>query len=141
MRIVLADTRSNVRFALRALLRHRVRSEVVGEAANAEDLLREVERLQPDLVLLDWDLPGLGTDLLPTLRRLCPQLYVIALGVRAETRALALMAGADVYVSKTDPPEQLVAALWRAERAGADQNWMSALTLGIPQRSDDESPH
>ena len=140
MRIVLADTRTNVRFALRALLRHRVESEVVGEAANAEELVSEVNRLRPDLVLLDWDLPGRGTDLLPDLRRLYPGLHVIVLGVRAEARVSALMAGADAYVSKTEPPEHLVAALWRAEREGETRNWVSTLTLEIPQRSDDNSP-
>jgi len=140
MRILLADTRTNVRFALRALLRHRVGSEVAGEAANAEELLAEVRRLKPGLLLLDWDLPGLNTDLLPNLRRICPALYVIVLGVRAEARASALMAGADAYVSKTEPPESLLAALWKAERAGEERGWVPALTLQIPQRSDDHSP-
>ena len=140
MRIVLADTRTNVRFALRALLRHRIESEVLGEAANAGELLAEVERLRPDLVLLDWDLPGLGTDLLSNLRQTCPDLHVIVLGVRAEARVSALMAGADAFVSKTAPPERLVAALRRAEREGEGRDWVPALTLEIPQRSDDHSP-
>jgi DNA-binding response OmpR family regulator len=92
------------------------------------------------LLLLDWDLPGLGTELIPKLRRICPELYVIVLGVRAEARVMALMAGANAFVSKTEPPEHLVAALWRAEREGKVRNWAAALTLEIPQRSDDNSP-
>ena len=97
MRILLADARTNVRFALRALLRHRIEAEVVGETASAGELTCAVERHRPELLLLDWDLPGLGTDMLPRLRRICPELYVIVLGVRAEARVSALMAGADAF--------------------------------------------
>ena len=57
--------------------------EVVGEAADAEDLLAQIEAACPDLVLLSWGLPGLaGADLLPALRSVCDDLYVIVLSGR-----------------------------------------------------------
>jgi len=140
MRILLADSRTSVRSALQALLRHRTRARAIGEASNAEELLSKARRLRPDLVVLDWDLPGLVADLVPRLRRLCPGLYVIALGVRQEARLSALLAGADAFVSKTEPPEHLLSALWQVEREGGERERLSALTLQIPQGCDDNSP-
>ena len=112
MRVLLADDQTKVRSALRLLLEQEPGLSVVGEAAEAEDLLVQVEVTQPDLVLLDWELPGLRTDdRLSVLRALCPQLKVIALSGQPEARRAALSAGADAFVSKGEPPERLLAAL------------------------------
>lgn len=114
MRILLADHRLKVRFALRALLEQRPGVEVVDEAVDAEDLLAQIEAACPDLVLLDWKLQGLPTmGLLPTLRQVCPKACVIVLSGRPEARRAALDAGADAFVSKTDPPGRLLAAIDR----------------------------
>jgi CheY-like chemotaxis protein len=51
------------------------------------------------------------------LRELCPGLPVIVLSGQPEVRRTALAAGADAFVSKADPPEQLLAALRSANRA------------------------
>ncbi|NIO69112.1 MAG: response regulator [Anaerolineae bacterium] len=112
MRVLLADDQTKVRSALRLLLEQEPGLSVVGEAAEAEDLLAQVEATQPDLVLLDWELPGLRTDdRLSALRTLCPRLKVIALSGQPEARRAALTAGADAFVSKGDPPERLLTTL------------------------------
>jgi DNA-binding NarL/FixJ family response regulator len=112
IRILLADSEFNVRYGLRALLEERSAFEVVGEAADAGDLLAQVEATCPNLVLLSWGLPGLaGADLLAAMRRACDDLYVIVLGSRPQARQAILDAGADAFVSKGDPPEQLLVAM------------------------------
>jgi DNA-binding NarL/FixJ family response regulator len=112
MRILLADNQPKVRFALRVLLEHRPGLELAGEAASAEDLLAQVEALYPDLVLLSWELPGLAAlGSLPALRRACPGISIVALSGRPEARQAALAAGADAFVSKSEPPERLLAAI------------------------------
>jgi DNA-binding NarL/FixJ family response regulator len=84
----------------------------VGEAAEAETLLAHLETTQPDIVLLDWELPGRQAGGgLPALRAVCPQLRVIALSGRLEARRAALAAGAEAFVSKGSPPDQLLATL------------------------------
>jgi DNA-binding NarL/FixJ family response regulator len=115
MRVLLADDQAKVRSALRLLLEQEQGVSVVGEAAEAGNLLVQVEATRPDLVLLDWELPGLGTnDRLSPLRTLSPRLKVIALSGKPEARRAALNAGADAFVSKGDPPEQLLTALHTA---------------------------
>jgi two-component system nitrate/nitrite response regulator NarL len=112
MRILLADGQPKVRFALRVLLERQPGLKVVGEAADAQDLLHHTEKVHPDLVLLDWELSGRARGgLLPALREIRPQLVVIALSGRPEARKAALAAGANAFVSKTDLPERLLAAI------------------------------
>ena len=117
MRILLADGESNVRYGLRVWLEERSEFEVVGEAADAEALLAQIAAACPDLVLLNWGLPGLaGADLLPALRSICEDLHVIVLSGRPEARQAILDAGADAYVSKVESPERLLAAIGSAQR-------------------------
>ena len=128
MRILLADDQSKLRSALRLLLEQQPGIHVLGEAIDTTGLLDWVKATCPDLVLLDWELPGLeagdpltalrqaqdgssGQGLLPTLRELCPYLAVVALSGRPEARRAALEAGVDAFVSKGDPPERLLAAV------------------------------
>ena len=112
MHIVLADSQSRVRFALRSLLEEQSGLVVVGEAADCQELLAQVESACPDLALIDWDLPGMaGAGLLAALQKTCPGLQVIALSSRPEVEREALAAGAQAFISKAGPPEPLLAAI------------------------------
>ena len=112
MRILLSDDQAQVRFALRMLLERQLGLEVVGETVAASELLDQAEATGPDVVLVSWELPGLEeSDSLSVLRKVCPDLIVIALSGRPEARRAALEAGADAFVSKTDPPEALLALI------------------------------
>ncbi len=120
MRIVIADSRPEIRSALRLIIEHRPEHFVVGEVINARDLVAKVQADQPDLVLLEWEIAEAcaagsigesGGELLLKLRALCPGLKVIALSSQPRARKEALSAGSDAFVSKGDPPEYLIAAL------------------------------
>jgi DNA-binding NarL/FixJ family response regulator len=112
MRILLADEQTRVRSALQILLQQEPSVSIVGETSEAKELLAQVGATHPDLVLLDWGLPDLATiGSLPTLQTACPDLAVIVLSGRPEARLEALAAGADEFVSKVDPPEQLLLAI------------------------------
>ena len=112
MRITLADNRRKVRFALRALLEQQAEVNVVGEAVDAQNLLAQVAETCPDVILLDWELPGMAADdLLSTVRRKCPDVLVVALSGRVSARGAALAAGVDAFVSKGEPPERLLSAI------------------------------
>ena len=126
MRILLADGRPKVRFALRVLLERQPGLEVVGEASDACQLLTRLGEIRPDLVLLGWELPGLtALGSLSGMRDVCPGLSVIALSGRPEARKAALAAGADGFVSKVDPPSRLLAAVRRCcpDRRQGEASW------------------
>jgi DNA-binding NarL/FixJ family response regulator len=112
MRILLADDQIHIRSSLQMLLKLEQEMTVVGQVGEAIDMVVQIGLTHPDLVLLDWELPGLPTiGSLPGLHRICPNLLVIVLSGRPETRREALAAGADAFVSKADPPERLLATL------------------------------
>jgi DNA-binding NarL/FixJ family response regulator len=117
MRVLLADDRAKVRSALRLLLEHQPKVEILGEAVDSTGLLDWLKAACPEVVLLDWELPGLpATALLTALHSRCPKLQVIVLSGRPEVRQAALDAGADAFASKGDPPEQLLTAIDKASR-------------------------
>ncbi len=122
MRVLLADSQPQVRFALRLLLERQLGLTVVGEATDTGDLLSQTETAHPDLVLLGWEMPDTAAGgLLPALRAIRPGLLVIALSGWPEARRAALSAGADAFVSKSDPPERLLAAIARFRTGRADR--------------------
>ncbi len=109
MRVVLADDHRDVRAAMRLLLEQEG-ATIVAEASAADTLLTGAAEARPDLVLLDWELPGMPVEgLVRSLRVLCPGAVIVALSGRLEARAEALTVGADAFVSKADPPECLLA--------------------------------
>jgi two-component system invasion response regulator UvrY len=114
VRILIADSRSKVRFALRALLEDDAEFHVSGEAANAGDLLVRAESSQPDVVLVDWELKGaVPEELLASLREACPDARIVVLSTRPEAGRAAIEAGADAFVSKAAPPDMLLQACRR----------------------------
>ena len=112
MRILLADELARLRYALKILLHQEPGLQVVAEAADVEELLTLVRAFAPDLLLLQWRLNGCsGAELVPRLRRLFPDLRIVALSAQPEARQPALEAGADAFACKADPPERLLEAI------------------------------
>jgi two-component system nitrate/nitrite response regulator NarL len=110
--VLLADSHSQVRWALRTVIHEEPGWVVVGEVSRGEYCLSGALALQPDLILLEWELPGRPADeMLSALHALSARPRVIVLGGRPELRETALVTGADAFVCKTDPPEYLLAAL------------------------------
>ncbi len=114
MRILIADGQDRVRFALRVLLAQQPGLQVAGEASYGAGLLAQACAAGADLVLVDWELPGLAeAGGLPALRRACSTLQVVVLSSRPGVRQAARAAGADAFVSKGDPPERLLTVVRR----------------------------
>jgi DNA-binding NarL/FixJ family response regulator len=119
MRVLLADDQVWLRSALRLFLEHEAACKVVGEVTNAQELPGSTAALHPDLILLDWELPGLNTDnarqrLIAALRAICPHLYIIVLGSDELRNNQPIVAGADAWFSRAEPPDRLQAVLHRA---------------------------
>ena len=117
MQILLADDKPQVRSALRLFLELEPEMKIVAEVDDARDLLNSVETHNPDLLFLDWELPGFSKEsLLPLLRRDRPDLSIIALSGHFESRKNALNAGVEAFVSKTHPPHDLISVLRRVKK-------------------------
>ncbi len=112
MRILLTDERPQTCAALRRFLEREPELSVVGEAIRGADLLAQVKKTHPDLVLLDWELPGPpAADVLSALREFDYPLKVVALGKSKEMCRAALAAGVDASANKQEPQEWLLDTL------------------------------
>lgn len=112
MKVLLADDQIKVRSALRLLLEQQTDVEILGEAVDSTGVLDWIRVACPDVILLDWELPGLQTtQLVGAVREICPGVRTVAMSGRPESRTAALAAGVDVFVSKGEPPERLLSGI------------------------------
>ena len=128
-RVLLADDHPMIRTAIEALLRD-TGLEIVGMAGTVEATLREIERLQPDLLVLDLQMPGgSGMDVLRSLRAAQRRLKVILLTAAIDDSALleAKALKVDGMVLKNSDPAFLIDCL-DAVRAG--RNWVDPELAG-----------
>jgi DNA-binding NarL/FixJ family response regulator len=117
MRIFLADHHPQALWALRTTLDENADFDVAGEAKEADSLLALAEENPPDLVLVDWELPGKPIeDLIAELHACDPRPIVVVMGSQPEYGRLMLKAGADAFVSKSDQPEWLLEMLQKFKR-------------------------
>jgi DNA-binding NarL/FixJ family response regulator len=119
IRLLIADDHPVVRDGLRAMLATQPDMELVGEAATGTQAVAQAQALQPDVVLMDLQMPDLdGPGAIASLRQQAPEVRVLVLttyGTDADiTRAID--AGATGYLLKDAPREQLFAAIRSAAR-------------------------
>lgn len=123
IKVLIADDHPLVRQGLQTFLGLCDDIEIVGEAANGEDVLQKAEVSQPDVILMDLVMPGLnGNDTIKELKRrgVPAKILVLTSFVEEEFILDAMKSGAIGYLLKDICPSDLVAAI-------------KAASLGIPQ--------
>lgn len=114
IRLLLVDDHTMFREALCHLLRAEGELEVVGQTADGLQVLEMVEKLSPDLVCMDINMPGLnGIDTTRQLLQAYPRIKVIALSSYTDQRYVLdmLAAGAQGYVTKAEASDELLRAI------------------------------
>jgi two-component system nitrate/nitrite response regulator NarL len=110
MRILIADDQETVRAEIRAVL-ERQHWEVCGEADNGQDALEKVQRLKPDLIILDMSMPVLnGFDAAQEIRQESPSTKVLILTMHDSANLISMLSetGADAFVTKSRAATELV---------------------------------
>ncbi len=122
IRVFIAEDHTVVRKGLRALLATEPDLEVVGEAAGGREAVIRVERLQPDVVLMDLVMPaGDGIDAIRQVVAGQPAARILVLtSFGSDDKVLAaIKAGARGYLLKDSSPEDLVRAIRQVHRGEA----------------------
>lgn len=113
-RILLADDHAMLRSGLRLLLNAQPDLEVVGEASDGREAIARAKALQPDVLLLDLNMPGLGgLTALGALRTAAPNARLLVLTMHDDENYLrqALKGGAAGYVLKRAADTELLSAV------------------------------
>lgn len=121
IRVLIAEDQAMVRGALSALLNLESDLDVVGAAPDGESAWRELQRLQPDILVTDIEMPGLtGLELAQRIQRhgLATKVVIVTTFARAGFLRRALEAGVAGYLLKDAPAEHLAAALRQVQRGG-----------------------
>jgi two-component system response regulator NreC len=114
VRLLLVDDHAVVRSGLRMLLENESDVEIVGEAGSAEDSIEALEKLNPDVILMDIGLPDRsGIDAAREIKRRSPNIAVVALTIHEDKEYFFRMleAGASGYVPKRAAPDELLTAI------------------------------
>jgi DNA-binding NarL/FixJ family response regulator len=121
IRVVIADDHGLMREGVKALLRATDDIEVIGEAEDGDEAIREVRRLDPDVVLMDVAMPGLGgLEATLAIRKEKPEVRILVLTQYDDREYVSrfLKAGVSGYVLKRAAASELVAAIRAVHRGG-----------------------
>ena len=122
IRVIIADDHQILREGLKQLLLAAGDLDVVGEAADGNEVLQRVRTLGCDVLLLDMSMPGRsGVELIRQVKSEKPKLRILVLSMHEEHQdaVRAIRAGASGYLTKESAAAQLVAALRKVAGGGA----------------------
>src|SRR5437016_2689577 len=118
IRILLADDHPILREGLRAVLETQPDFEVIAEAANGIEAVRQALTMQPDILLLDLEMPQLdGVETIRRLRQQQPNSRIIVFTAFDNDERIihAVQAGANGYLLKEAPRDEIFSAIRRSE--------------------------
>ena len=146
VKVLIADDQTLFREGIKDLLENEKVVEVVGEAADGQEVVRLAKKLKPDVILMDIKLPHLdGVAATRVIRKECPSTNVLILSSYEDEAHVmeSIQAGANGYLSKMLPAAELVNALKAFANDGVmiPQQVMGKLLQGLRQmNSGDNSP-
>lgn len=138
-RIVVADDHALFRQAIRQILEGQPDLEVVAEASDGRQALKQCRRLAPDLVLMDLVMPVMdGVAATSVIKWEYPETPVLVLTALDETSSLSdcINAGAEGYILKYAPADRLIDAVRRVLAGGSplDERLAAELLMSLVDR-------
>lgn len=129
--ICIVEDIEEIRRSLENIIRQAPDCLFLSSYSNAEDALLHLPELQPDIVIMDINLPGMtGIDCLRQTRSKCPKTQFMMFTIYEDSEQVyeALEAGASGYLLKNTKPEKIIAAIKELNEGGAP------MTAGIARR-------
>ena len=106
MHVLFANRQPDTIKSIRDLIVKHINVAIMRQASDFSDLVRQIEKGCFDLILLDWELPGMSPQRqLDFIERICPQAHVIVITGRQEKAVEAERAGVDAFINGQDPLE------------------------------------
>ena len=121
-RIVLADDHTSFRESLKKLIDGVDDLKVVGECSDGLELLNSMEKLAPDMIILDITMPHIGgIEAAIEIRKRYPEVRIVMLTIHNESEYIsqAISSGAKGYVTKESVDSELFAAIKAVRKGGS----------------------
>jgi two-component system response regulator NreC len=137
IRVLLVDDHAVLRAGLRLILDREEGIEAVGDAPTAEDAIRSLPRLDPDVVVIDVEMPGMGGfEGAAKIRERSPRAKILMLTMHDQARDVrrAFESGADGYLLKSAADEDLVRAIFAVAAGERYVHPALGATLAAPTR-------
>ncbi len=129
--ISIFDDNNNLRNSMKMLLETVKEFTINGVFSDARNLISKLEISQPDVVLMDIDMPGIsGIDAVKEVRQILPECIIIMQTIHDDEQKIfdSLKAGAHGYLTKDTKPQELIAFIFEAINGG------SPMTPGIARK-------
>ncbi|HXE41990.1 MAG TPA: response regulator transcription factor [Candidatus Baltobacteraceae bacterium] len=120
--VSIVEDNEKLRGTLARVLNRAEGFKCVSQYPNAEDALKDLPEVKPDVVLMDINLPGMnGVECVRQLKKLLPEVQVMMLTVYEDTENIfdALAAGANGYMLKRTSSKELLEAIQEVKRGGS----------------------
>jgi CheY-like chemotaxis protein len=112
LRILIVDNQLRARQSLKAVVTTWLHTDTVTEAETGVEAIRCAGEWAPDVILMDARMPVMdGIAATRLIKARWPKIKVIVLSIYSEYRQAALAAGADTFIGKAEPPENLLNTL------------------------------
>jgi DNA-binding NarL/FixJ family response regulator len=114
IRVLTVDDMPQVRDDLRVLLQLTDEIEVIGEAANGQEAIRQAELLHPDVVIMDLEMPimdGVQATAQIKQRKLAKRVVILSVHSEPDDIVRAMQSGADAFVQKGSPYSTLMESI------------------------------
>ena len=119
IKVLVADDHGVVRKGLRLLLEQYPELVVIGEAANGREALQMVANHQPDVILMDAQMPVMdGIEATRAIKANWPKVKVVMLTIYSAREQAAKAAGADAFLLKGCPAEKLIETILNKCKTG-----------------------
>jgi len=143
IRVAIVEDDETIRDGYAFLIGNTAGYKIAGTYPSCEDALKKIEHDDPDVILLDVELPGIsGIDALPKFKKLLPDTHILILTVYEQELLIfrSLGSGSAGYLTKNTPPEKIVAAIHEVMEGGGPMSAHIARMVISSFKRNDSSP-
>lgn len=143
IRVCIIEDDETIREGYSYLIGNTAGYKVVGAYPSYEDAAKRIAHDDPDVILLDVELPGIsGVDAIPKLKKLVPDTYILILTVYEQDMLIfrALGNGASGYLTKNTPHEKIISAIHEVMEGGGPMSAHIARMVISSFQRNEQSP-
>jgi DNA-binding NarL/FixJ family response regulator len=117
MQVLIVDHNPDIRTAMRLLLTEKMQVDDVLDVSDLKDLNKILLELQPEIILLDWELPGFSAqEHLPQLCEKAPVSCFVIVSSKPETKKFVANLGLNAFIGKYQSPDAIVDVLNKCQK-------------------------